>query len=258
MGDPEANIGDHVLFIQHAQPECGGGGDKMNLNEKFTPSVVEVYKGPLREFIGTYIFLCFAYGVSSCNGSSVLNVAIAYGLGLAVAAFLFGCDANPAVSLTKLLLRRGKNPLLFVMLIIAQFLAAILAAVTINYGFECDISYAVAELDSSIGYAQGLVIEMILATFLIIAACMSFAKESLKASISGIIAGLTLLAGILVAGGLTGCSINPFRALGASIFSHFPDDAWIYYVAPFIASILAALVLVLTKPAPRQRCPKRC
>jgi len=244
-----------VLIMTHGG-DCEEG-DKMGIEEKLTPQNVNGWKRPFREFIGTYIFLTLAFGVASCAGSSLLNVAMAFGLGLSLAAFLFKCDANPAVSLAKLLLRRGRQPAAFVINVIAQFIGAILAAVTVNYGFDCDIGLAVAT--PSVAYGPALVIEMILTFILICAACMQFASGSIASAIGGIMAGLALLACILVGGDLTGAALNPFRALAPSIFSHFPADAWIYYVAPFIASILAALILVLAKEmAPRcqqKRCP---
>jgi glycerol uptake facilitator-like aquaporin len=95
---------------------------------------------------------------------------------------------------------------------------------------------------------QGLVIETILTFFL--ANAVLNADVSGKAGIGAPIAiGLTLALSILMAGPLTGGSLNPARTIGPAIASGNFADIWLYIIGPPIGAILAALLYTnLLKP----------
>jgi len=81
--------------------------------------------------------------------------------------------------------------------------------------------------------------------------------EPIAKIVSALYIGLALGANAM-AGALTGACMNPARALGPMLISwSFYKHAWIYYTAPFLGAILAALMFefVLT---PNKACGRIC
>ena len=60
--------------------------------------------------------------------------------------------------------------------------------------------------------------------------------------VAGFAIGLTVGVDILVGGPLTGAAMNPQRAFGPQLLSWTWSDGWIYYVAPAIGAVIAALL----------------
>jgi aquaporin-4 len=58
---------------------------------------------------------------------------------------------------------------------------------------------------------------------------------------AGLVIGGTLGLIVLVAGPLTGASVNPARWFGPALVSGTWDDAWLYIIAPVVGGVLAAL-----------------
>jgi glycerol uptake facilitator-like aquaporin len=59
---------------------------------------------------------------------------------------------------------------------------------------------------------------------------------------AGLVIGGTLGLVILVAGPLTGGSVNPARFFGSALVSSTWDDAWLYIIAPVVGAVIAALL----------------
>lgn len=206
----------------------------------------------LKELLGTYIFLLFAFtSATAINPLRELGIAIAHGIGLFLAVALFCADANPIVTVTKMF--TGHNGLICgIVKIILQFAGAVLAAVTVQYGFELSLITAVPAVGSGFTYVNAFVCEMIFSMILVVAALipLNHSKDMKMASgeemaIRAILLGFVLTASVFVGGNISGASLNPWRALCPSMFTVFPLYAWLYYVAPFVGAIAAFLAYFL-------------
>lgn len=60
--------------------------------------------------------------------------------------------------------------------------------------------------------------------------------------IAGFAIGLTIGVDILVGGSLTGAAMNPQRAFGPILASWSWGDAWLYFLAPAVGGVVAALL----------------
>ena len=214
----------------------------------------------LREFLGTTLFLTCAYAVSACGAFGAMEVAAGHGLALACAAFVFGCDANPMVSLTALVVRRlpselniAKQVIHFILLLVVQLLATVVATATVAYGFTCPIVDAVPTIGAGYGYVSALVVELFFTAFLIIVAVSRRSGSESSDAARPLMIGLVLLSGVLTTGGISGCSVNPLRALGPSMFSGFPAQAWLYYIGPFIGAVVASIFVRFVDEFPRKK-----
>jgi aquaporin related protein len=96
--------------------------------------------------------------------------------------------------------------------------------------------------------AQGVWIEA-LCTALLVFTIIMLAKEKHRATfVAPIGIGLALFIAELVAVYYTGGSLNPARSFGPAAVAHdFTGNHWIYWVGPFVGSILAVLFYELMK-----------
>ena len=238
---------------------------------------------PLRrgaaEFVGTFALIFVGAGsiltiakalapaltsapaVDVYGGLTLVGVALAHGLAIAVMAsavgHISGAHFNPAVTLGFFITRRIA-PSLAVVYWSMQFAGAAAAAALLRW-FYPETTRRLTHLgapglSSGITVWQGVVIEMVLTFFLVWVIFASAADPggSFK-SIAGLAIGLTIAMGVLMGGPLTGAALNPARAFGPEVLSRHWNDAWVWYVGPFLGGALAALAyeyLYLRPPRP--------
>jgi aquaporin related protein len=96
--------------------------------------------------------------------------------------------------------------------------------------------------------AQGVFIEALCTAELVFTIIM-LAKEKHRATyIAPVGIGLSLFIAELVAVYYTGGSLNPARSFGPAAVAHqFSSNHWIYWVGPFIGSLLAVFFYYLMK-----------
>lgn len=204
------------------------------------------------EFIGTFA-LVFVGGaaimvaVQTRSPDALMEVAVAHGLILAVvvtATMRISGHLNPAVTLGFLATRRIE-PMMAVVYVIAQLLAAALAAYALKAIFPAAIAettrlggQAVA-LDVSIG--QAIFAEAI-ATFFLTFVVFGTAVDPAAPRVGGFAIGLVVTADILAIGPLTGASMNPARSFGPAVVSGVLDGQLVYWIGPIIGSVLAAVL----------------
>ena len=87
-----------------------------------------------------------------------------------------------------------------------------------------------------------LVTECVL-TFVFIYTILGVTSDEKKSAVAGIVIGLTLTFVHLLGINLTGTSVNPARSLAPAIFlgGTALKQVWVFIVAPFVGSVLAAL-----------------
>jgi glycerol uptake facilitator-like aquaporin len=105
---------------------------------------------------------------------------------------------------------------------------------------------AVAE---TVGAGMGAVLEALGTFFLVLAVFGTAVDERAPRGVAPFAIGLTLAAGILALGPITGGALNPARVFGPSLAAGEFGRQWVYWVGPLVGGALAALVhqAVLTR-----------
>ncbi|KAF1817842.1 aquaporin-like protein, partial [Dissoconium aciculare CBS 342.82] len=215
------------------------------------------------EFIGTFLFLFFAFSATTVanasnlgvggttsdgslsqrpNAQALMYIALAFGFSLAVNAWVFfrisGGLFNPAVTLGLLLigsLTWTRAGLLFV----AQMLGALAASAVTSALFPSALDVSTT-LSGRTSVVQGLFIEMFLTAELVFTIFMLAAEKHKATFIAPIGIGLALFVAELSGVYFTGGSLNPARSFGPCVVNRlFPSYHWIYWLGPFLGALLA-------------------
>ena len=208
------------------------------------------------EFIGTAVLVLFGCGSAAIAGASLgtLGIALAFGLSIVAMAYVIGsisgCHINPAVSLAMFINKKlSFKDCCFYM--IAQILGAIagiglLYAIMSMSGLDIAIQGLGANgfgESSAVGLNMwGAILVEVILTFVFIYTILGVTSEDNKGAVAGIVIGLTLAFVHIMGIPLTGTSVNPARSLAPAIFlgGIALQQVWVFIVAPFIGSTLAA------------------
>lgn len=189
----------------------------------------------ITEFIGTFFLVL----VVALTGN-----AAAIGVTLMVMIFagghISGGHYNPAVTLGVLI--RGKvTSQDAIVYMVAQVLAAIVAALIAKW-FVGDVGVATMDLSGRV--LKAFIAELI-GTFALAYVVLNVAtsKGTTGNSFYGLAIGFTVFAMASTFGSVSGGAFNPAVAVGATVVKAFAlKNIWIYLVACFGGSLLAALV----------------
>lgn len=206
------------------------------------------------ELAGTFIFVFVGAGSAVASsflgitgGPGLLIAAFGNGLGLAVAISttmsVSGGALNPAVTIGlwvgKKLPGRDVIPYIVAEVIGATFGAMLLVVVT---PFAKGDTLGAPSLSSSINPGQGLIFELAMTFFLVMAVYGTIIDERAP-RIAGLGVGLIVVCDVLVGGPFTGAAMNPARAIGPMLATlTFPSSWWIYWVGPIIGGVIAGLL----------------
>jgi aquaporin Z len=217
------------------------------------------------ELIGTFSLVLFGCGSAVIAGNSavgpsgigLLGISIAFGFAVVAMAYaiggISGCHINPAVTIGVLV--AGKMELKDAIgYIIAQCIGAILGAAVLFLIVSGRPDYQMPEWGLGAngwgeGYLAGyntmsaFVIETVM-TFLFLFVILAVTSKFGNGTMAGLAIGVTLMLIHLVAIPVTGTSVNPARSLGPALFSGGKAlmQLWMFFVAPILGAILAALV----------------
>ena len=210
----------------------------------------------LCEFIGTAVLVLFGCGSAAIAGGALgtLGIALAFGLSIVAMAYVIGnvsgCHINPAVSLA-MLISKKMSIKDFIGYIVAQFVGAIagiglLYLIMVNSGLDVNVQGLGANgFDAAsavnLNMIGAIIVEVIL-TFVFIYTILGVTSDEKKSSIAGVVIGLTLAFVHIMGIPLTGTSVNPARSLAPAIFlgGEALKQVWVFIVAPFIGSAIAA------------------
>jgi aquaporin Z len=104
------------------------------------------------------------------------------------------------------------------------------------------VALGTPQLGQGVGVGAGLLAEVI-ATFFLMYVVFGVAVDMRGArAIAGLVIGLTITIDIFSIGGLTGAAMNPARWFGPAIVQGVFADWWLYWVAPIVGAVIAALV----------------
>jgi MIP family channel proteins len=204
------------------------------------------------EFVGTLAVVFVGAGaviVAGPSGSGLLGVALAYGLVTAVMVTLTWDVSrghlNPAVTIGLWVV--GKIPTVLAgVYVAAQMLGAVAGAVLLRLTVP-EPMWRAAHLGApllapDVGAGRGVVLEAILAFFLVFAVFGTWVDERRRfTTASGFLIGLVLTFDVLAAGPLTGAAVSTARAFGPELVSGTWTDWWVYWVGPTAGGVLAAV-----------------
>lgn len=206
----------------------------------------------LAEGLGTFLLVAFGCGsviVDGLHGHPFGLVGIALTWGALVTGLVYafehhsGAQFNPAVTIA--LWSVGRVPAREVLpSVIAQVLGATAASALLLWllGDAAGSGVTATALDP----LRAGVVEFG-ASFLVMAVIAGAALDArTPRGVAPLAIGLTITVCVLVAGPLTGASMNPARSFGPAVIAGAWANLWLYWVAP-IAGMLAAAQLLAPK-----------
>ena len=199
------------------------------------------------EFIGTF-FLVFTVGASVRTATSLAPLAIGAALMAMVYAggHISGAHYNPAVTLGALVRGRiGAGDAIGYW--VTQLVAGVLAAVVVRATVSASQAHPLAPTGHAL--ASALVVEFLF-TFALAYVVLNVAtsKDHPDNSFYGLAIGLTVTAGAIAVGGISGGAFNPAVVLGGAAMGLFGWSALLYLVPQLIAGGAAGLVFRALNP----------
>ncbi|KAK4430299.1 putative aquaporin NIP-type [Sesamum alatum] len=217
-------------------------------------NVVILTQKVIAEAIGTYFLMfvgCGSVAVNKIYGGSVTFPGICAAWGLIVMVLIYsvghisGAHFNPAVTIAFAIFRQFpyKQVPLYML---AQFLGSILASGTLYILFDVrkEAYFGTVPVGSNV---QSLAIEFII-SFLLMFVISGVATDNRAiGELAGIAIGMTILTNVLVAGPVSGASMNPARSVGPAVVMHEYKGLWVYIVGPLLGTILGGFTYNLIR-----------
>jgi MIP family channel proteins len=163
-----------------------------------------------------------------------------------------GCHLNPAITVALASLRkiRTNDAVIYILLQLSGAVAGALMTKYVLNDRVVDPSGPIAQspevgtpsLNDTLLQSTfaGAIVEGLGAFFLVWAVIAVAVNPRAAKDWAGIVIGGALGLVVLVAGPLTGASVNPARFFGPALVSGHWDDAWLYIIAPLIGGAIAA------------------
>ena len=210
-------------------------------------------KACVAELVGTFALIFIGAGSICLNeytGKAVglLGIAVAHGLILSIAVSstmnISGGHLNPAVTFGFLITGKMERNLA-TRYIVSQLVGAAVAGFFLRTIFAEHVWRGVGlgtpDLAPDVTTGIGIFLEAIL-TFLLVFAVWGTAVDERAPKIGGFGIGLTVCADILMAGPLTGDSMNPARTFGPAVASGHWSNHLVYWIGPLLGAAAAAIL----------------
>jgi glycerol uptake facilitator-like aquaporin len=203
----------------------------------------------LAEVIGTFIVVFCATGsvVFDAKFGGILGlpfIAFAPFIGVAVSVYLFGkvsmAHFNPAVTIGYLITNHLPKDLLAVY-IGAEIIGALLASIFMKLVMGTEANLGTNTPNNIISLPMIFGIEILASALLMAVIYVVVLTKGLK-GFSGIAIGGIVGLDIYFFGLISGASMNPARSLAPAVLSGSIGDLWLYWSAPFIGTILVAMM----------------
>ena len=203
-------------------------------------------RAPTAEFVGTALFVLVGAGSAVTNVAGAVGVALANGLGLALAVTIMlpisGGHLNPAVSFA-LWLGKQIDAVTLGKYVLAQLLGAIVAALLIKAFFPISAvrmtSLGTPQVSGTIGFGAAVGLEALF-TFFLVSAVYGTCVSPQKERVAGFAIGLVVVACVLGGGVLTGAALNPARAFGPALVAWDWHAQAVYWIGPLLGAAAAA------------------
>ncbi|KAF9687321.1 hypothetical protein SADUNF_Sadunf02G0081400 [Salix dunnii] len=211
------------------------------------------------ELTGTYILVfvgCGAALTDKVQRLNMLGIAIVWGAVLMAAIYALGhvsgAHFNPAVSIALAVARKfswKQVP----MYILAQVLGSTLASLTLRLLFhdQGNIQPILNQYSDPTSDLEAIAWEFIITFILMFTICGVATDPRASKDLSGVAIGGAVMFNAMIAGPITGASMNPARSLGPALVSGVYKNIWVYIVSPILGATTAAVVYsVLRVPEP--------
>jgi len=216
------------------------------------------------ELIGTFVLVLMGTGSAVIAGKYIgfLGIALAFGLSLLVMAYaignISGCHINPAVTISMLVAGKikAKDAVIY---IVVQCIGAVVASAVLYAIAIGNPSYSLGinglgqngyDAASPGGYnmISALIAEVVF-TFIFLMVIHGSTSEKVPKGFAGIPIGFSLALIHIVCIPIDGTSVNPARSLGPAVIvgGTALSQLWLFWVAPIIGGLIAALVWRLFK-----------
>ncbi len=201
------------------------------------------------EAIGTFFLVfmgCGAIVVNDVYAGVLGHIGISLAFGIVVMTLIYslgnisGAHFNPAVTIGFFAAGRLKSRLLLTY-ISSQLTGAVLGAALLRGLFSGH--HNLGATFPSVHIHQALIVEIVL-TFLLMFVILNVSTGHMEKGImAGVAIGGTIALAALVAGPLTGASMNPARSIGPALISFKLEYIWLYIAGPVIGAAAAAPVV---------------
>ena len=214
-----------------------------------------VAKRLMAEAIGTFFLVLIGPGtamVDAYTSGAVGHVGVALAFGFVVIAMIYalghlsGAHINPAVTLGFWSTRRF--PSAEVLPYVLAQCAGASAASAVLRSVLGDVGHMGATLPR-VPIAAAFAVEGLLSFALMLVIMAVATDERVSDGFAPIAVGLTVGFCALMAGPLTGASMNPARSFGPALVGGEWQAHWLYWVAPITAMVVAARFYELLRPA---------
>ncbi|CAN1848235.1 unnamed protein product [Linum perenne] len=208
--------------------------------------------------MGTYILVfigCASALTDRVQKLTIVGIAMVWGFVLMAAIYavghISGAHFNPAVTVALAAIRRlpwkevrryskARVP----MYVLGQLLGATLGSLTLKVLFhrQTDINPIMTQYSSPTTDLEAFLWEFIITFILMFSICANATDHRASKGLAGFAIGSTLLVNVLVAGPITGASMNPARSIGPAVASGVYDNLWLYILAPVLGALAGAMV----------------
>ncbi|KAA8528281.1 hypothetical protein F0562_035636 [Nyssa sinensis] len=209
----------------------------------------------IAEIVGTYILIfagCGAALVDREKTLTIVGIAIVWGLVLMSLIYALGhvsgAHFNPAVTVA--FAAACRFPLIHVpMYILCQLLGSTLACLSLRVLFndQDDIRPTLTQYSSSTTDLEAITWEFIITFTLMFTICGVTSDHRANKELSGVAIGATVLINVLIAGPITGASMNPARSIGPAVVSGVYKNLWVFVVAPILGAMAATMIYNLLR-----------
>lgn len=238
--------------------------------------VPEIVKQSLAEAFGAFVLLLIGAGsiltaaATNPGGDNLIVIAFAHGLaifiGVSAVGHVSGGHFNPAVTFGFLI--TGKiQPLTAVAYWGSQVLGGIigvliLSAVFSGAGDLTDLSNAAEStnlgataLHGDVSPAIGILIEAAVTFILVFVIFQVAVDENGPSTIAPLAIGMTITLTALMAGPLTGASLNPARSFAPALIAGYWTNHYVYWIGPLLGGGIGALAAAYLMQGMKLRLP---
>ncbi|KAG6670572.1 hypothetical protein I3843_Q054600 [Carya illinoinensis] len=255
MAEEAVRNGNHavVLNVKEGDANHTSSASKINHESGFYISVPFVQK-LIAEAIGTYFLIfagCAAVVVNMGNDKVVTQPGISIVWGLSVMVLVYsvghisGAHFNPAVTIAFATCKRfpWKQVPAYVF---AQVLGSTMASGTLRLIFNGHQNFFAGTLPSG-SEVQSFVLEFIITFYLMFVISGVATDNRAIGELAGLAVGSTVLLNVMLAGPISGASMNPARSLGPAFVHNEYRGIWVYIVGPILGAVSGALVYNLIR-----------
>jgi len=207
------------------------------------------WRAYLAEFMGTFVFVLISSIAILTDifyaELGVLGISFAVGFSYSALVYITAYHTtgflNPAVTIGLWLVHK-LNAAKAIFFILAQILASFAAAgvVFLIFGSTAlQFGFGIPTLGINVLPQVAVIIEAILTAILVYAVVSTMIDKRGPVSFGPLVLGLILVSAQIVAGPITGASLNPARVIGGAVISGNLENIIVYIVGPLTGALFA-------------------